>query len=288
MIRIATFFIVLLFAPLAFATDRDWDEIEKILQLKGVRQGDSFELKYPRSDLSVKINKTVLDPALGLTSRIVFKKKGKEAFITGEFVVLPKEASAVTRKLRAEGLKITSQYTRIKGSNPKILGMNFIGQGQAVSLVWAFTPALSATGTPMGPPKKRGGTAQTTHSWKVIEHILGRQGDRDGQVLRFILKRQADAHVDRTDILGSSELLFQMMGKNKAATTGRLALTPEEVDPVRNALARQGITVTAVQENMFSRQSQLILLYFWGVHEPDKVAGALKSAIDLTGIRRSR
>lgn len=284
MIRFVIFVLLLTSAPLAFGADREWDEIEKILQRKGTRRGDILELAYPRYDLSVRVDRTILNSAMGLTSRIVFKKTGTSALIAGELPLLPKEVPVVLRKLKAENLKVTAQYIRIKGSRPQIAGVHFAGRGDAASLVWAFTPAFSATGTPMGPPLKKTGHPVLPHSWQPVEEALGIQGEQDGSILRFNFKRLPDGHGE----CAASELLFQMVGRKKAAVTGTLTLVRDEVGPVRKALTMRGVTVTAEREDILSRSPQLVLLHFWGLGEPSRLADALKRALILTRLNRIR
>lgn len=134
------------------AAGADWDVVEGILQRKGERSGSSVSFSYPRMERRPGKGKQQEIRPSSMESRIVFTTLGSRlAKLEGVIVALPRERGAVERKLRAEGLLVTKveQCHDVKGGGSSI---HFSGRGDPVTLVWAFTPALSATDTPMGPP----------------------------------------------------------------------------------------------------------------------------------------
>nr|WP_319805955.1 DUF1259 domain-containing protein [Bacillus cereus] len=83
--------------------------------------------------------------------------------------------------------------------------------------------------------------------------------------------------------LGVSTLIhFQPMKNGTAAITGDFVLTAEEVNPVASTLRKHGIEVTALHNHMSTENPRLFFMHFWANDNPNKLAKALREAIDKT------
>ena len=74
---------------------------------------------------------------------------------------------------------------------------------------------------------------------------------------------------------------FQPTGDGKAAITGDFVLREAEVSPVMRALRGGGIEITALHSHMIDEQPRLLFMHFWANDDAVRLAGVLKTALDL-------
>ena len=283
------FFALLLWSfTLAYAADpTGWDGVEKVFAQKGKVQDDMLKLTFPRSDLSVKVGEVKMEPALGLTSWIGFKKTGDNAMMMGDLVLLENEVPLVVSKLVAEGLNVTAIHNHLIGSRPVLLYLHFSGEGKAEVLAAAMRSALAVTATPLTSPAPAKATAQP--DWSKVEKIFGKPGDKKGNVLQmsFVRKEKiTEKGMEVPPFMGvGSPINLQMVG-SKAASTGDFVLVASEVNPVIKALVEHGIAVTAVHSHMLYESPHLFFLHFWGYDKPEKLAVGLKAALGKVNIAK--
>jgi hypothetical protein len=80
---------------------------------------------------------------------------------------------------------------------------------------------------------------------------------------------------------------FQPTGNGKAAITGDLVLTAQEVNPVLRILRDNGIEVTALHNHMLDDEPRLFFMHFWANDDAAKLARGLRSALDKVNVARS-
>jgi hypothetical protein len=80
---------------------------------------------------------------------------------------------------------------------------------------------------------------------------------------------------------------FQPTGDGKAAITGDLVLTAQEVNPVLRILRDNGIEVTALHNHMLDDEPRLFFMHFWANDDAAKLAKGLRSALDKVNVARS-
>jgi hypothetical protein len=80
---------------------------------------------------------------------------------------------------------------------------------------------------------------------------------------------------------------FQPTGNGKAAITGDLVLTAQEVNPVLRVLRDNGIEVTALHNHMLDDEPRLFFMHFWANDDAAKLARGLRSALDKMNVARS-
>jgi len=78
----------------------------------------------------------------------------------------------------------------------------------------------------------------------------------------------------------ASAINFQPTGGGKAAITGDLVLTAEEVNPVIRELRANGIEITALHSHMLSEQPRLFFMHFWANEDAVKLAKGIRAALD--------
>ncbi|MBJ6726822.1 DUF1259 domain-containing protein [Geomesophilobacter sediminis] len=270
----------------AYAKDVDWSSVEKVFAQKGKAQGNAFKVTFPRSDLSVLMGEVKVEPGLALTSWIGFDKMGKNAMMMGDLVLLESEVGPVTAKLVEHGLKVTALHNHLIGSNPPVLYLHFAGEGDPGKLAAAMYSALSVTATPMTPPKT---AAAATYDWRRVEAILGREGQKKGDLLQYSIPRREKVKEHGMEIppfLGVGQTINLQAVGGKVATTGDFVLIGSEVNPVVKALTEHGIMVTAVHSHMLFESPRLFFLHFWAYDTPEKVATGLKAALGKVNLAK--
>jgi hypothetical protein len=83
----------------------------------------------------------------------------------------------------------------------------------------------------------------------------------------------------------STQIYLQTVGQ-KAAATGDFVLTADEVNPVVKTLTDNGIVVTAIHNHMLYESPRLFYVHFWGYDNPERLARAIKAALDRTNTMR--
>ncbi len=269
-----------------YAQQDDWAGVEKVFGKKGTVQDGIFKIAFPRTDLQVKIGDWAVAPGLALGTWIGFMKMGDQAMIMGDLVLLEKEVAPVMSKLVAENIQITALHNHLIGESPVIKYMHFEGSGSAVALAEKMKSVLSLTGTPLtASPPAQG----TPPDWSKVQAILGASGKVNGKLLQYTFGRNeklTEGGMDLPAYMGAATgINFQMEG-NRAATTGDFVLMAGEVNPVIKTLTENGISVTAVHNHMLFDNPHLFMVHFWGVGNPEKLATALKAALDRTNSKK--
>ena len=247
---------------------------------------------FPRTDLTVTLDGVTIKPALALGGWVAFKPAHGGAMIMGDLVLLESEVNPVMLKLIASGLEITAVHNHLLRANPETFYMHVGGHGDPVKLATAIHVALAASKTPLSvgpaapPPAIDLDTAQ-------LDQIIGVKGQNNGGVYAFAVPRrdpisEGGMEISPVGPMGLAQgINFQPTGGGKAAITGDLVLTGEEVNPVIKAMLVSGIEVTAVHSHMLDEQPRLFFLHFWANDDALKLAKGLRSALDKTASTKS-
>ncbi|TMJ55408.1 MAG: DUF1259 domain-containing protein, partial [Alphaproteobacteria bacterium] len=126
-----------------------------------------------------------------------------------------------------------------------------------------------------------------------LDQIIGVKGQPNGGVYQFAVPRRDPVTENGMPLspagpLGlANGIGFQPTGNGKAAITGDLVLTGDEVNPVVKALRENGIDVTAIHSHMLDEQPRLFFLHFWANDDALKLARGLRAALDKTATAKS-
>jgi uncharacterized membrane protein len=265
----------------------DWRGVEKVFGRSGTTQGDMFKITFPRSDLSVKVGEVTVEPGLALTSWLGFKTMGKQTMMMGDLVLLEKEVPLVMSRLATQGVKITALHNHLLNATPVVMYLHVGGQGDPQQLAAAVLSALSLSATPMKAPAPA--QAANPAQWAKVESILGKQGQKKGNVISFGFNRKekiSDGGMEIPPFLGVASPINLQMAGGKVAGTGDFVLTANEVNPVIKALLNHHIAVTAVHSHMLTESPRLFFLHFWAYDEPEEVARGLKAALSQMDLSR--
>jgi hypothetical protein len=272
-----------------------WDKVAAALGKSGtVMPGGVYRIGLPRTDLHVILDGVEIKPTLALGSWLAFEGTGPDTMVMGDLVLTESEISPVMKQLLAGGIDITALHNHLLRAQPATFYMHVLGHGDPVKLATALHEGLALSHTPFAnaapsaagapPPKIDLDTA-------MIDRTLGAKGQIAGGVYQVNIRRAEtvqDGGMDVPVAMGSAEAMnFQPTGGGKAAITGDLVLTAQEVNPVLRALRDNGIEVTALHNHMLDDQPRLFFMHFWANDDAEKLTKGLRSALDKVNVARS-
>jgi len=118
-------------------------EIERIIGYKGSMGGDVLHITVPRNDVHVMTMGTMLPGSMGMNTPFNFQIDGKNAAISGDFMLLPHELNPVIKELRTSGIEVASIHNHLLDNQPSMVFMHFWAYGDAVSLATGLKAALN-------------------------------------------------------------------------------------------------------------------------------------------------
>ena len=276
------------------AAENDWGKVAAALGKSGtVMPGDVYRVGMPRTDLHVMLDGVELKPTLALGSWIAFEGTGADTMVMGDLVLTESEISPVMKQLLASGIEITALHNHLLRAQPATFYMHVLGHGDPVKLAAALHEGLALSKTPLvnTPPPPVGAAPKIDLDTAMIDQTLGGKGQIAGGVYQVNIRRAEtikDGDMNVPVAMGSAEAMnFQPTGDGKAAITGDLVLTAQEVNPVLRALRDSGIEVTALHNHMLDDEPRLFFMHFWANDDAAKLAKGLRSALDKINVARS-
>ena len=122
-------------------------EIERIIGYQGSMGGDVFHITVPRNEVHVMTMGTMLPGSMGMNTPFNFQLDGKNAAISGDFMLLPHELNPVIKELRASGIEVASIHNHLLDNQPPMVFMHFWAYGDAISLAKGLKAALDRVGS---------------------------------------------------------------------------------------------------------------------------------------------
>jgi hypothetical protein len=272
-----------------------WDKVAAALGKSGTEMpGGVYRVGLPRTDLHVVLDGVEIKPTLALGSWLAFKGTGPDTMVMGDLVLTESEISPVMKQLLAGGIDITALHNHLLRAQPATFYMHVLGHGDPVKLATALHEGLALSKTPfanVAPPAAGSAPPKIDLDTAMIDQTLGAKGQIAGGVYQVNIRRAEtvqDGGMEVPIAMGSAEAMnFQPTGDGKAAITGDLVLTAQEVNPVLRTLRDNGIEVTALHNHMLDDQPRLFFMHFWAIDDAAKLARGLRSALDKVNVARS-
>jgi Domain of Unknown Function (DUF1259) len=272
-----------------------WDKVAAALGKSGtVMPGGVYRIGLPRTDLHVILDGVEIKPTLALGSWLAFEGTGPDTMVMGDLVLTESEISPVMKQLLAGGIDITALHNHLLRAQPATFYMHVLGHGDPVKLATALHEGLALSHTPFAnaaPPTAGAPPPKIDLDTAMIDRTLGAKGQIVGGVYQVNIRRAEtvqDGGMEVPVAMGSAEAMnFQPTGGGKAAITGDLVLTAQEVNPVLRALRDNGIEVTALHNHMLDDQPRLFFMHFWANDDAEKLTKGLRSALDKVNVARS-
>ena len=270
--------------------DVDWSAVEQAIGKPGtLMPGNVYRVAMPRSDLTVTVEGVPVKANFALGSYAAFKELDDGtamSMVMGDLVLSDDEVPAVMSGLFANGLQVTALHNHLNQITPHVMYMHYAGMGDAVQLATGLHAALGASGTPLGPAAPAPPPSGPQLDVEMLQNVLGRTGARaDNGVVQFGIPRAETITESGTTLppaMGTAIAInFQPTDNGNAAITGDFVLIAEEVNPVASVLRASGIEVTALHNHALGDQPRVLYMHFWANDDPQKLAAALRSALDL-------
>ena len=275
----------------AAASDIDWSRVDQALGKKGADlPGGVHKYGLPRSDLNVTVDGVAIKPALAFGSWLAFQPASDGAMVMGDLVLTDTEVSPVMARLIEGGVEITALHNHLLRTSVPVFYMHVGGHGDPVKLAEALHAGLALSKTPFTQAVASPTSASLELDTAAIERVLGYKGTANGGVYQFSIPRAeavSEGGMSIPPSMGTATALnFQPTGGGKAAITGDFVMLGNEVNPILKTLRQHGIEVTALHSHMIDDSPHLFFMHFWANDDAQRLAQALRTALDLANLKR--
>src|SRR5689334_22774916 len=129
------------------AAEFDGAKIDQLTGGKGTLNKDEgvYKVSFPRTDVKVNVDGTVMPPFMGLTSWAGFKSGEKvEAMVMGDIVLFQDEVSPAMSAALDGGLWVTALHNHFFFDEPKVYFMHIGGEGSLEQLASGVNKVMDA------------------------------------------------------------------------------------------------------------------------------------------------
>lgn len=279
----------------AFAQDRaqqamlDANAIGEAAGAKATATEDGVvRIGWARTDVPVKVDGLALKPFAGLGSWAAFMPTPHGAMVMGDTVVFQDEVTPAMDAAFAHGLEVSALHNHFFFDVPKVYFMHIGGQGDAqelaagVKAVWdAIKQVRAERPKPAESFPGKTPNSEGTINAQQIERILGYPSDTQDGVVKVTIGREAEMHGVRFGgSLGLTTWAAFSGSDDLAAVDGDFAMTAAEVQPVLQALRKNGIHIVALHNHMIAEKPAIYFTHFWGKGPAPTLAEGIKAALD--------
>lgn len=125
--------------------DLDTGALDQAMRAKGTANGGVYQFGIPRSETITEGGMNI-PPPMGLSTAVNFQPTGGgKAAVTGDFVLLGGEVTAVMKSLRGNGIEVTALHSHMVDENPRLYFMHFWANDDAQKLATSLRAALDLT-----------------------------------------------------------------------------------------------------------------------------------------------
>ncbi|GAA2265237.1 hypothetical protein GCM10010145_43150 [Streptomyces ruber] len=267
----------------------DWAEVAEALGRPGDMRRFMYHTALPRRDLTVFSHGVRIDPALALGTHLAFVRYAdRSTLLMGDAVVTERELQSFVDVAQEHGIRQTAVHKHLLAHRPDVWWVHLHAHGHdPVALAHGLRAAFDRTGTPPpGRPSRR--ARPVALDTAAIDAAMGVEGVHDGEVYKSTYVRRETVTDGRLALpagLGSTtSASFQPLGGGRAALSGDLAMTADEVHPALVALRRGDIDLVEVHHHHLTDEPRLFFVHFWAVGDAVGLAGAVRRAVDTTDV----
>jgi hypothetical protein len=301
-------------------TSIDWTPVGNAIGIQGTVQADGvYKVGLPRRDLNVHLHGVRLAPSFALGGYLVFTSTGgSNALMMGDLVLTENEIEPVMSKLEQGGIEITAIHNHLIGTQPLVMYMHVMGQGDAVQLATAAHDALALSHTPLTAAPTSPNDQTVALDAAALDAIIGATGKVDHGVYKYTFAPKytvTEGGMTLPSSMGiTTGFAFQPIEQDqendqgsgssdqgsdgsgharalergaatapRAAITGDFALLADQVNPVIRSLRSNGIDVTALHSHMLDTTPTQFFMHFYATGDPLTLAHGLRAALDAMG-----
>lgn len=280
----------LVFGPNARAQKLDIQTLRQALEMEGTVKSGMFKVTVPQNDLDVTVDGFQIVPPMGMGSWAAFgPRPDGGAVLMGDLVLRESEVGHVQKVLVDHGLTATALHKHFLQETPRVVYMHIGGTGSEQEVARGVRAALDKIAQLRGgsPADGFADEVKNTLDTDQIANILGHEGKKSRGVYKVSIGREdigVKAHgVSGSAFMGLSTWASWQGTPEHAAVAGDFAMTEDEVAPVIEALANNGIKVVALHNHMVHDDPQVFFLHYWGTGPAEDLAKGLREALDQTG-----
>jgi hypothetical protein len=284
------------FASAAFAQDvpAEYQQVLTALGKQGDYKANVLKVNIPRNDVSVTVAGVKTPTPFGFGGWVAMTKgSGGMDVMMGDLVLTQDEVNPVMSALLDNGIEVTALHNHFLRDEPRMFYMHVHAHGTPADLARKVKPALDLIGKASRPAAATAAPAAApaaTMDTAKLAQIVGTPGEQSGAVYKITIGR------DDLKLTEMGAPINARMGLNTwaafvgtnetAAVAGDVAMLASEVQPVLQALRKNGLDVVAIHHHMTGTQPTIYFLHYWGTGPADKLASAFKAALSETGRAR--
>jgi hypothetical protein len=266
--------------------------VEQTLAMKGIEKNGEYKVTIPQNDLNVVVDGFKIIPPMGLGSWAAFTISPEGAMVMGDIIVTENDLKPVQAEVIRQGLTVTAIHNHFVRDKPHVMYMHIGGMGAEDKLASAVKAVFDKvtevrSGNPADGTKEAVANSLDT---AMLNRILGSSGELSRGVYKHTIGRPdvklKDHNAAVSTFLGFNTWAAWQGSPERAAVAGDFAMLENEVAPVIKALVENGIEVVAVHNHMVHEEPRIFFLHYWGTGPAEKLARALKEALDQTAKER--
>jgi hypothetical protein len=262
--------------------------IEKITGMKGKENNGQYKITVPQNDLNVTVDGFKIIPAMGLGSWVAFTASHEGAMIMGDIILTETDLGPFQQEVILQGLTISAIHNHFLRNHPAVMYMHIGGMGKtdvmAQKVKAVFDKITQLRGK--NPSSAPADSVENTIDIKKLDAIIGSKGEMSKGVYKYTIGRPdvnlKEHGIQVTNFGGFNTWAAWQGTEDKAAVAGDFTMLENEVEPVIKALIENGIEVVALHNHMIHEQPRIFFLHYWGVGPAEKLARALKDALNQT------
>jgi len=272
---------------------KEYDAVLSTLGKTGDYKDGVLKVNIPRGDLAVTIRGRSVPTPLGFGGWVALAKgDGGAEVMMGDLVLTEDEVNPVMSAILDHGLDVTALHNHFFWEQPRIFYMHVHGTGTAADLAAKLQPAIQLIDDAMAKRKASSAAppppaAASTLDTAALAKIVGHEGQQSGAVYKITIGRSD------LDLREHGASINARMGLNTwaaftgtdadAVVAGDVAMLAPEVTPVLQTLRKNGIDVVAIHHHMIGTDPTVIFLHYYGAGAAQKLATAVRAAVDLLG-----
>src|SRR5450631_2960788 len=125
-------------------TSPDWSKVEAILGKTGKHNDQILSYSFPRKEKLMESGME-MPPSIGMATGINFQMDGKNAGITGDFVLLANEVNPVVKALTENEIIVTAIHNHMLYDDPRLFMLHFWAVSDPEKLATGLKAALDKT-----------------------------------------------------------------------------------------------------------------------------------------------
>jgi uncharacterized protein DUF1259 len=276
---------LLALTPLCAATAQTtaWDSAATILKTQHLSTGGYHRYNFPRRDITLHVGDANVAVPLALGSWVGMSGTPARAMAMGDLVVTTAELQPLLAELQKQGVGVMAMHDHLVGEDPRLTYVHFHVTGKATDIASKLDAALSRTATPR--PPAAASPARLTIDTARVFSALGIRGNASGNVASpsvVLVPGKVTMHGQTLvpAMAYGTPINVQMVDSSRVLANGDFAVLERKVQPVIDALAAHGITVTAVHNHLVGSQPTIYYIHFWKDGPMGETLSGLRAALD--------